>query len=1711
MTDGKKSNKKINNNIRKIYQLTPLQEGMLFESQLAGGGQAYFVQQLLRFSGCLRTDILQRVLRLLEVQHEVLKTAIFYRSVKRPRQVIVENRHIGWALKDFTDLPQEQRKDQVLRSMQDDLRHGFDLEREPLLRLTVMKTAPEEHYLLWSFHHIIMDGWCMGIVMGDFMTFYRMLDEGMDYDVLLANCERQAKGRLCYSDYIKWLTSRDLSQGMEYWKNYLADYTESVTVPVLIPPEQTDEQVCTLTRSLSDEAHNLMAQCVQRSGVTRSTIIETAFGLLLQHYNHTRDAVFGKVVSGRGSELPGVESVVGLFVNTVPMRISTEDDPTCEKLLQRAAKSDAESTEFEYCPLSEIQMQSAMGRELIRTLYVYENFFVDEDRMQSGGGGTQVESLDEREQTGYGLTLKVTGGQVLSLVLMYDPRVYHPKDMERAMTHLEGLICVLCREKDMPVSAISLLTEEERENILGGFNATETEYPESESVAALFERQVEKTPAAPAVVFHSSALTYGELNRKANALAARLRALGIGPDSFVAVMAKRGMELFVGIYAVLKAGGAYVPIDPELPPDRVEFMLEDCRPGVMLYAGVQPPQVEGMLCIDLTTVMDEEQEENPAPVSGPEDLAYCIFTSGTTGRPKGVMVKQKNVVNYSYDGEFAILHPVLELGCKRIASVTNISFDIFVTEAIASLLNGMTVCVADEREQEDPVKFAEFIVRNGVEVVQTTPSRVKLLLASPSSLPGIQALRALLMGGEAVDSSTVAAVEACSDAVIIDVYGPSETTVWSTMAVLPRGVKEIPIGRPISNTQIYILDGMKLCGVGVPGELCIAGDGVARGYLKREDLTREKFIDNPYGSGKLYRTGDLAMWRADGNLMYLGRIDEQVKVRGYRIELGEVESVLRKQDGVKAAAVVVKRDKSGEAYLAAYYVGSADAEALKAGMRQVLPGYMVPGAMMCLETLPVNRSGKLDKRALPDIEVHSTVEYVAPQTETEAALCDAFAEILGLERVGVKDNFFELGGNSIKAIRVISYLRGKGLELRMEDIMHNATAADVAACMANPERGGKKESRGTWDALVEEYGRSEEMKAETALWERIAAESAGGGLHLRSAAAAGQTRIVLDEAVTEVLLREAARPDGAGTEALLLSALSMTIQEMTGQQALTVMIKKHGGETLFGGHAEGPFTGLYPLVLHAGESVKQTVLDTAQRLGQIPMGGIGYGVMLKRAGQMPPVAAETLFELRGARDGEAGRQEAFSGSDTVRLSISGSVDGTQVRLDVGYGENTMTPEEAERFAAAYRAAAAKIAAACEKLHTYTVTEAERAQIEDAYRACDHALSGAVRKREYPLSLLQQGFVHSDRFQLCSVQFIVEGYTIRQVSDAVGKVIREQPAMRTAFDPETERLIEYTGGDWAVPVLAGASGAANQQLLEAVSALAGETAYYIGGERLLVKTLLLPLGERRIAVRCYAQHVLWDGESYKVLEKRVYAYLRDPNGIPLDFTEEEKTDAAGAQRAQAVCRQFIADAKAYVAEHDTRPKVGLTGLFQREELRPEILQNPVEVGIKFMHGMATLGGYRGTLPVLVMHHNRTMKNSRKLGLFADLMPVQLPLDRPADEAAEVLMRGLEQLQEMRFSSNAFRHEMDPVRLSELAAKLPQVNIVFEAEGLQMVGLSREFDGGDLDAVVAKGDQGMYSLQMNVSHNHVMILAAANGTDYEGARKLLNQMRKEKVEE
>ncbi|AVF26547.1 non-ribosomal peptide synthase/polyketide synthase [Paenibacillus larvae] len=1026
--------------VENIYPLTPMQKGMLFHSLYDSNSGAYFQQTRFDLHGDLDMDSFSKSLDEVSQRYDIFRTN-FYRGWKdQPLQIIFRNKKIGLKFEDLREMKETEQNDWICLYAEKDKIRGFDLAKDELMRLIVLRTCETRYHVIWSFHHILMDGWCLPLITKEIFEHYTAVLQ-----------QRQPERPLVtpYSQYIEWLGQQDHDEARRYWKQVLEGYEEQTVVPADNHSVEHENYVLEkVTCELGTDLTEKMKQTASKNHVTINTLLQTAWGVLLQKYNASRDVVFGSVVSGRPAGIPNVETMIGLFINTIPVRIQCDAGTTFTELMKQTQERAVASQKYETYPLYEIQALTRQKPHLITHILVFENYPVDEHMASLGdpyGLSMNISNVQMQEQTNYDFNITVIPGENINIYFEYNAEVYERTSIERMRGHLLQIMNQIVADSDIAIEHLELLTEDE---LLHMFNDTEALYPQ-QMVHQLFEAQTERVPDQAAVICENEQLTYRQLNERANRLARTLRAKGVQADQLVAIISHHSTELIVGILAVLKAGGAYVPIDPEYPEDRIRYMLEDSRAKIVLTRREirQHLNYEGDIVLLDEPSSYHKDRSNLVPASGTGNLAYVIYTSGSTGKPKGVLIEHQGLTNYIWWAK-----EVYVKGEKtNFPLYSSISFDLTVTSLFTPLVTGNTIIAY---RGEDKTELLANIVKDPrVDIIKLTPAHLHVL--KEMNIADESTVRKMIVGGENLSTRLAESISSqFTDGLeLFNEYGPTETVVGCMIyrydAEKDRR-QSVPIGKPAANTNLYVLDARgKPVPVGVPGEIYIGGTGVARGYLNRPELTAEKFVDNPFMPGtRMYRTGDLGRWLADGNMEYLGRTDEQVKIRGYRIELGEIETALHQVEGIKEAVVVAREEESGLKQLCAYYVSdnALSITRLREQLSRELPGYMVPSYFVPLEQMPLTSNGKIDRRALPapDSMLYARVEYQAPRTEIEKQLASIWESVLGTEQIGIRDNFFDLGGDSIKSIQVSSRLNQLGYKMEIKHLFKYPTIAELS-------------------------------------------------------------------------------------------------------------------------------------------------------------------------------------------------------------------------------------------------------------------------------------------------------------------------------------------------------------------------------------------------------------------------------------------------------------------------------------------------------------------------------------------------------------------------------------------------------------------------------------------------------------------------------------------
>ena len=1045
-------------NIEAIYPLSPMQEGMLFHSLYDTVSRLYVEQLSWVARGRFDHAAFERAWQHVADRHAILRSVFVWEQQKKPLQVVRQKSPVQWERDDWRAVPLEEhgaRRDAYLEA---DRARGFDLAKQPPLRLSLVRLTDDTSLVVLTFHHILLDGWSLALVLKEVTAAYLAFAKGEE--PRLPACRP-------YREYIKWLQAQDDKAAETYWREAL----RGVTGPTPLPGERRTSTADAAGPAASFSQHLVkispevtaaLSAMGRKHQLTVNTIVQGAWALLLGRYSGTRDVVFGATVSGRPSTLAGVDSMVGLFINTLPLRARLNDDETVVAWLEQLQAQQVEMRQYEYSALVDVRRWSGVhaSQQLFESIVVFENY-PTEPQDPSVSSSHTVEQFRFSETTNYPLTLTAAPGPQLLLRVNYDGRRFDAAVIERLLSHFAAGLASIARTPAQKLSDIAFLTAAERDRIAGWNGAASRPFDLDVCVHQQFEAQAERTPDAVAVRYDDRALTYAELNARANEMAARLRANGVGLESRVGLYLGRSPELLVAVLGVLKTGGTYVPLDPSYPRDRIAYMVEDAGVAAIVTErallgdlprpepGAGPSHAAAVVCVD--DPHPAGAHENPHVRLGPGNAAYMIYTSGSTGRPKGVQVPHGALVNFLSSMRE---RPGLSAS-DRLLAVTTLSFDIAGLELFLPLTTGAEIILAGREVAADGPRLAALAASSNATVMQATPATWRLLLEAGWT-PGPMKM---LCGGEALPRDLAARLTQ-NGATLWNLYGPTETTIWSTAqeVTVAGGVESI--GRPIANTQIHILDPrLKPVAAGFAGELFIGGSGVARGYWNRPELTAERFVPDPFSrvpGARMYRTGDGARYLPDGSLEYLGRLDHQVKVRGFRIELGEIEAVLAECAGVRQAVALVREDVPGDPRIVAYVendqAAPAVVSALRAHAAERLPRYMHPSFYVTLDALPLTPNGKVDRGSLPspDGARQSADAYVAPQSETQEKIAKIWSEILRVDRVGLTDNFFDLGGHSLLLMRVHGRLLEQGLagDLTLMDLFQYPTVEALSRRIA---------------------------------------------------------------------------------------------------------------------------------------------------------------------------------------------------------------------------------------------------------------------------------------------------------------------------------------------------------------------------------------------------------------------------------------------------------------------------------------------------------------------------------------------------------------------------------------------------------------------------------------------------------------------------------------
>ncbi|PWB82119.1 MAG: non-ribosomal peptide synthetase, partial [Methylocystaceae bacterium] len=1042
--------------IEDAYPLTPLQEGLLFHTLSQPGSGVYVMQHRYWIDGEVDVDLFRCAWQAIADSHPIFRTSFAWEGLSKARQLVHRRANLPFDYYDWREADEAEQESRLTALLAAERTDGFDLRRAPLAHIRLFRLESRRWLLIRSHHHILFDAWCTSLILRELQT---------NYEALSAGGTPQQRERRGFRDYIDWLDRQRPDAAERFWRDYLREFDEPT--PLFARRDNADGAseggIEDFVVRLSEEETANLEALAKRFRVTPNTFAQAALALLLAHYANRSDVVFGVTVSGRPADLPQVESILGLFINGLPLRLRVEPDLSLESFLRTVLEHNYAIRDYEYVSLTDIQEWSDVprGTELFQYLLTFENAPIDPELLRANGSWRFTDCW-HRTHTNYPVTFVVIPGTCLHLQVTYAPDRIDGATAQRLLSHYRGLLQQMVEHPGAKLGEFVVVQGEERRILVEDWNRTIHHYAEPRDIIGRFDEQVRRRPDAVAARCDGVEATYRELDRRSERVASGLIADGVQPDDIVALFDERGLDFLTMMLGVFKAGGGYLPLDPAYPDGRLAQILAEAKVDRLLagsdhqdraasiLSGLsgKTPRLSNLASLEARTV----ERGTIARRYVPSNLAFVIYTSGSTGKPKGAVVEHRGMFNNLITKEGALALTTRDV----IAQTASQCFDISVWQFLTALAIGGRVEIFRDEVSRDPQRLAAEIDARGVTVLEAVPSMIRALLDASETEGGLAALRWLLPCGEAFAPELCRRfMERYPHVRLLNAYGPAECSddvSYHPIEAPPQGNElSVPIGRPVDNTQLYILDRwLEPAPVGVAGEICVSGVQVGRGYLHRPDLTAAAFLPDPFGpaGGRLYRTGDLGRFRADGVMEFLGRVDHQVKIRGNRIEPGEIEACLLTHPDVQDVCVVARETSKGVHRLVAYVVGSeSGAGALREHLLKSLPEFMVPAAFVFLDALPLTSNGKVDRKRLPDVDAAQwpTRGYAPPRNPTEEVLCGIWEEVLRVEGVGVDDNFFELGGHSLLAIQVRSRIRTAfDVELPLRALFEATTIAAIA-------------------------------------------------------------------------------------------------------------------------------------------------------------------------------------------------------------------------------------------------------------------------------------------------------------------------------------------------------------------------------------------------------------------------------------------------------------------------------------------------------------------------------------------------------------------------------------------------------------------------------------------------------------------------------------------
>ncbi|MFT5283891.1 MAG: amino acid adenylation domain-containing protein [Planctomycetota bacterium] len=1028
--------------VEDIYALSPMQHGLLFDSVTAESSGMYVIQLEYFLTGALRREDFERAWNDTAKRHAVLRTSFHWDEMEKPLQVVHKNVEMKLAFEDCSALNEAEQTEKLEAFRKSDRDGGYDFEAAPLTRMSLFKVSGDGYRLLWSFHHILMEGWSASLILSEVLERYRAIRTG---DALKLAEHRP------YRDYVGWFQEQDPKHAEDFWRNELAGFQVPTRVGIdrsLTSLHSPVTEFDSIGIDLSETESSALAAFAKQHEITVNTLVQGAWAVLLSTYAGEQDVVFGAIVSGRSVPLEGVDTMIGLFVNLMPVRVQVGPDDALVPWLKSLQLSQVKQREFEYCSLVDIKGWSEIppGLPLFESLLVFENWTGDLTVSDWDSDLKVSDVHGHHGAPGYPMTVIVAPGKQMMIGVSYDRTRFEKESVERLISNFRVLLTGLISDPQRTLGELPLLSTDERQRMVVDWNQTADDSASKDCVHQQFEAQASKTPDATAVVCGEESLSYRELDERSNQVAAQLRVVGANNGDYVGLFTERNLSMIVGMLGILKAGSAYLPLDPKHPKERLQYLLEDSKASILLTEAALKDKLPEIAASLKTVSIDGDaaviagcSSERVDSGANPQSVAYMIYTSGSTGKPKGVMIAHRSLANY-------VGHSIDMFGMQssdRMLQFASISFDAAAEEIYPTLLSGATVVLRDDDMLGSVSTFLDTCGEWGITIIDFPTAYWHAIVEGLAESKVPDSVRLVILGGERANP------EQLSDWYehvgpngprLLNTYGPTEATIVATVAELRASdepTRIVPIGGPVRNTQVYVLDPRgEPVPIGVPGELHIAGECLAVGYFERPELTAERFIANPFSDdpkARLYKSGDLVRYRSDGNLEYVGRRDSQVKFRGYRIELEEIESTLSQHERVHEAVVILREDEPGKQRLVAYVVPrilaaqpDPTANMLKEDLGEVLPAYMVPSAIVFLDSMPLTPHGKVDQRALP-VPDRGRVEresgFIAPRNELETQLAEIWLGVLDVDRVGAHDNFFDLGGHSLLLMTVIAEIK----------------------------------------------------------------------------------------------------------------------------------------------------------------------------------------------------------------------------------------------------------------------------------------------------------------------------------------------------------------------------------------------------------------------------------------------------------------------------------------------------------------------------------------------------------------------------------------------------------------------------------------------------------------------------------------------------------------